>query len=507
MKVEFSGKSLRITFGYNPDLVSQIKAAPDGRRYNPKDRSWTLPLTGDNLRYLQALGAGDFSAEIQAIERPLDGTPNQVSWPVTPYTHQIRGVDYLINNESVYLGWEMGLGKTLAAIIGTDFAQRVLIVCPRAVVRTWCSELAKYAPGVEYAASVNEKKKTKKDLGRVSIVHYNMLIHCPEISKATWDTVIIDEAHWIKKSSAKRSKILHKICASASRRVLMSGTPVTQGPEDIFSQWLALDGGLTFGTSFYIFRSKYFVDRGRNFPDWQIRPGAADELHRKMGLRMDRKLKSECLDLPSKNYQTVYVDMTDEQAAAYKEMKRLLQVTLGNGDRIETNFAIVQLQKLNQITSGFIYADGVTHRMKHNKMAVLREIIEGQKKAVVWCLFREDIRAILAEFPEMNPVEVSDWERFQSEPGCRLLVSQVHAGGLGITLTASQLVVYYSQGYSLADRLQNEDRTHRIGTTGMVTYIDLVCPGTIDEDILKILHGKKQIANVLTGDMIKNLLS
>lgn len=512
MRTEIDGKSIVVSFGYNPDLVQQIKAAPDGRRYRARTKDWVLPLTADNLRHLQEIGAGDFSALVAEIEAPLKTTltgnpcPNlDIVWPVTPFAHQKTGYLYLACNNSVYLGWEMGLGKTLAVIMGAvipkyDANQSILIVCPRAVVRSWAAELKKYAPGVEFVCSVDEKKKTKKVLGPVTVCHYDQLLHHPELVNAPWDVVIIDEAHWIKNSSAKRSKLLHQITGRASTRVLMSGTPITQGPEDIFSQWLALDGGRTFGTSFYSFRAKFSVDRGHGFPDWQIRPGMEKLLHEKMLLKMDRRLKAECLDLPPKNYQTVYVDMTPEQGAAYKEMKKSLQVTLESGEEISTQYMIVQLQKLNQITSGFIYADGKTHHIPSNKMRVLRETIEGQKKVVVWCLFREDIRAIMEEFADMHPVEVEDWEIFQSDPSVNMLVGQVHAGGLGITLTASQLVVYYSQGYSLADRLQNEDRTHRIGTTGMVTYIDMVCPGTIDEDILTILAEKRKTADRLTGD-------
>lgn len=529
--VAFAGNKVVVKFPFNPQMVQLIKNAPDGYEFNKPRRAWLLPVTADNLRFLTAIGFGDFSGEIGRLESPLRllESTQMPEFKTKPYAHQERGLRLGLANEELFLGWEMGTGKTFTAIMtylgrmNAGQVKRLLVICPKCVVISWVNEFQKHA-GIEATTLVKTddpelptlpkpKRLARIKTAEILVMQYEGVIFTPELLLENWDMLILDESHYIKSYTAKRSKLIHKLAAGIRFKMLMTGTPVTSGPEDVFSQFYALDGGKTFGSSYYAFRARYFVNKGwGDIPDWQIRPGAIAELHQKITLKMDRVKKSECMDLPPKNYQVVYVDMTVEQARAYRQMEKEFMVEFqdrlgpdGKPSSVEVNYLITKMMKLNQITSGFIYdhdQEGreIVYRLESNRMKVLREQIEDKKKVIVWCLFRQDIHDVLAAFPEMNPVTTKEWKRFQADPSIRLIVGQVHAGGIGITLTEADFTVYYSQGYSLADRLQNEDRNHRIGTKSTVTYIDLVCPGTIDEDILTAIAEKREMAGALLGD-------
>ena len=530
MDIKKVKNKLHIKFGYqHPDfnkLLAAVRLCPDGRRWDKQNRRWVVPVTYDNLVHLRESGFPVEEEEIKKLDVQIEHGDNLdlsvfEDRGINFYEHQKYGLNILTNNPNIFLFWKMGLGKTLTAIISLEILfdrgeiEKALILCPNCVAKTWYNEFQKFSKlnPINCAGLSAKKRQLALDNFKVCILNYESVPYT-DIDDS-FDMLILDESHWVKNHQAQRTKKLIRISDGAKRKLLLTGTPVTQGPQDLFTQYRILDGGNTFGQNFWSFQQRYFKNVGYNYPDWQPIPEKEDELQEKMFKIMDKKLKKDCLDLPPKSYQTVYVELTAEQKRLYKQMEKELTAELSSGEIIDTNLAIVKLQKLNQITSGFLYVDGETERkaveIDHKKLDVLASLIEDKEKVVVWCLFKHDIKTILKKFSYMNPVTTSDWQEFQENPKHRLLVGQVHAGGIGITLTAASYVVYYSQGYSLADRLQNEDRTHRIGTTENVTYIDLVCPDTIDEDIKNIIEMKRANADNLLnsheGDILSDVLA
>ena len=235
---------------------------------------------------------------------------------------------------------------------------------------------------------------------------------------------------------------------------------------------------------------------------------------------MDRKLKKDCLDLPPKNYQRIMVDMTREQARIHQDFKKTMYAEI-RGEAVSVNYMLTKMMKLNQITSGFYYKEEIIDNkiikipleISHNKLNELKNIIDNNEKVVVWAIFKHDFKQIKKAFPETNPLAISGDETseekqynkniFHTDPSHRLLIIHPKAGGVGITITAANMVVYYSYDYSYINRSQSEDRTHRIGTIGTVTYVDLVCRSSIDETISKCVSNKRKTAeNIIdmTGD-------
>lgn len=513
MIIEKVGDKLRVRMGYSPDAVELIKQVPDGRRWLKTEKVWELPCTADNILFLIRefrVDCPELNTLLEKLRAPLRDTDcGKIESKTIPYAHQKHGYNLGMNNPKCALFWSMGTGKTWVAInclekrIRDGQVKNALIICPKSVISSWQNEFE-----IHGTIKPNIIKSKKQIPQGVCIVNYQLLIFIKEALMAQkWDMVIMDESTYIKSCHAQVTKFVWKLVKEIPFRMILTGTPVTQGCEDIFAQFMALDDGQTFGNSFFSFRNRYFVNRGFAYPDWQLRPGALEQIRDKMKTRSHRITKEQCLDLPPKNYQVLEVEMLPAQAKAYKEIEKEL-LTVIDDTTITINYLMTKLIKLSQITSGFIRHEGINIELKHDKLNTLLEILQDKPKAVIWCLFRRDIDVIMAALGN-DAVEISgdtplnkraeNIDSFQNG-NTRFLVGQIRAGGIGVTLTAANFVVYYSQGYSLNDRLQSEDRTHRIGTVGTVTYVDLVCPNTIDIEILKAIKDKKDVADYVTGD-------
>jgi SNF2 family DNA or RNA helicase len=202
-------------------------------------------------------------------------------------------------------------------------------------------------------------------------------------------------------------------------------------------------------------------------------------------------------------------------------MVRYAITEIENSEKITASIILVQLLRLSQITSGF--ATDVSHSevnfTENPKLDALEDILEdADGKIVIWARFRQDVRNILALCAKLEINAVSIWgeinetdrnnnvRKFQTDEDTRVIVGTAQTGGLGINLTAASTVIYFSNSYSLQDRLQSEDRVHRAGQTNKVTYIDILAKNTIDVGIAKILKSKKNIADIVTKDNLRELL-
>jgi SNF2 family DNA or RNA helicase len=232
-----------------------------------------------------------------------------------------------------------------------------------------------------------------------------------------------------------------------------------------------------------------------------------------------RVLKEDCLDLPSKNWTKRHITLSKEQQKVYSEMKKTALATL-NGKVTSTMTVITQLMRLQQITCGhFVADDGTTQEIKNNRITELMDVLdEIEGKAIIWGHWQKDIQNIVSEIEKVHgPGSVVSYygltpqedrqdniRKFQSDPKCRFMVGTPSTGGYGITLTAANTVIYYSNGYDLEKRLQSEDRAHRIGQKQTVTYVDLICEDTVDEKIVKSLRDKINIASEVLGEELKD---
>ena len=249
-----------------------------------------------------------------------------------------------------------------------------------------------------------------------------------------------------------------------------------------------------------------------------------DELNEKLERFSYRVLKDECLDLPNKIYLKRNVELTDEQARVYKQMKKLALAQLDTGELATTQSVLTQIMRLQQICCGFFQPDdSEIEELPSKRMDALLDVIEeAQGKVIIWASWTHDIRkitkaledgfgsdAVAAYFGETKQDERQDIvNRFQDKDDpLRFFVGQPRTGGFGLTLTAANTVIYYSNQYDLEIRLQSEDRAHRIGQRNAVTYVDLIAPKTVDEQVIKALKQKMVLSGAVLNEEVRKWLT
>jgi SNF2 family DNA or RNA helicase len=306
-------------------------------------------------------------------------------------------------------------------------------------------------------------------------------------------------------------------------RRIMTGSPVTRNPLDLFSQCYFLDPFHLNHESYYSFRMRYAIMKTANIAGRKIQLVSGfrnlGELSEKLKPFSYRVLKEDCLDLPDKIYMKRQIKLSSEQLKVYDQMRKEALATL-NGKKVTTVNALTQLMRLHQITCGhFTSDDGMTQSIKNNRINELMDVLEETEgKAIIWAHYQYDITNIIKEVVKVHgPGSIVDYygltpqderqpniKKFQSDPKCRFMVGTPSTGGYGITLTAANTVIYYSNGYDLEKRLQSEDRAHRIGQKKSVTYVDILADKTVDEKIVKSLRKKINIASEVLGEELKS---
>ena len=341
---------------------------------------------------------------------------------------------------------------------------------------------------------------------------------------------VLDESARIKTPGAKRTKRILASAKYAPYRRVLTGTPVANSPFDVFTQLKFLDSEIwaPFGCSnFYAFKTRFGewvqqkLGSGRSFPKL-IQYKNLDVLHKVVDSMGSRMLKEDVLDLPPKLYQKRYFEATPEQTKAIKTLKEQLYLETEDGKEVTAMLAITQLLRAQQILSGFMGVDGeegeIVELKKNPRLDTLMEIVEDcPHKMIVWARFRHDIDNICKALKaaEISHVRydgaVGSDERevardsFQKEDA-KVFVANPACAGEGLTLHAARTVIYFTNNFKLTDRLQSEDRAHRIGQEFPVNYIDIICSGTIDEKIVAALRDKLDIASIVTGDTLKEWL-
>ena len=335
--------------------------------------------------------------------------------------------------------------------------------------------------------------------------------------------MVVDESTTIKNPKAKRTKNIIQLADRAQYRRILTGSPVTKNPLDLYSQCEFLSPYLLDFTSYYAFRNRYALMKTIHVQGRSIQVvdkfQNLKELSEQLKLFSYRVLKEDCLDLPDKIYMKRAISLTDEQQKVYKQMKEQALAIL-NKKTVTTVNALTQLMRLQQITCGhFVADDGTTQEIKNNRLNELMDILdEVEGKAIIWVHWQKDVQIIKkALIKEYGPGSVVDYygltpqdqrdknkEAFQNDSKVRYFVGTAQTGGYGLTLTAANTVIYYSNGYDLEKRIQSEDRAHRIGQKKSVTYVDILAEETVDEKIVKSLRKKINIASEVMGEELRS---
>ena len=466
-----------------------------------------------------------------------------------PYDHQVTALEKSWDKEEYAYFMEMGTGKSkvlvdnIAMLYDKGKINGALIIAPKGVYRNWFrQEIPNHLPcHIDHHVSIWTATTSKaKDKEYQLLFETGFDLHILIMNVEAFSTkkglefatkflnchnslMAVDESTTIKTPSAKRTKAILNLGKMAKYRRILTGSPVTKSPLDLYTQCGFLDGYLLGFDSYYAFRNRYAVMVERNFGGRRVQIPKGykrlGELSDKLKPFSYRVLKEDCLDLPDKIYIKREVDLTDEQKSTYVTMKSAALAQL-NGKMATAPHVLTQIMRLHQITCGHLKNDDDTiTEIKNNRISSLLEILEEvEGKVIIWANYVYDIKRIvkaiglkygedtIVQYYGAIPAEQrqKNIEEFQDlNSPVRFFVGNPQTGGYGITLTAANNVVYYSNGYDLEKRLQSEDRAHRIGQKKSVTYVDLVAPKTVDEKIKRALRKKINIATEIMGEELR----
>jgi len=527
-------QNLRNFPGFSKWIGRKMMFSPTGANIKHIQKHWPDAQWDEESKfildnYIMSLRAAEDREKFSVPEN------DDYMFETKPFEHQRRAFYMSRDKDNFALLMEQGTGKTkiiidtAAYLYAKSKITALVIIAPNGVHRNWLRNeipfhLPEWCPRktIYYSASMKKKDMeewagVQKSSDSLKVFSFNVegfvskkaqnLISKIMISENV--LLVVDESSRIKRPGAKRTKFITQIGKQAKYRRILTGTPVTKGPEDVYSQFKFLDPYILGYESFYSFRARYCVMGG--FENRQIIAyNNIDELTKNIEGHSYRVLKKDCLDLPDKIYQRAYVELSEAQRRLYNTMKDDW-VADHQEDTIEAPEAITRLLRLQQITCGWFPSETpVPIDEKNPRLELLKELLSDiDGKVIIWARFRADLKAIEDELGKLavayhggvsNDARANAVDSFQNDPKIRYFVGQPQSGGIGLTLTAASYAIYYSNSFDLEVRLQSEDRCHRIGTTNNVTYIDIEANKTIDKKIIKALRDKKSLADMVTKD-------
>ncbi len=474
---------------------------------------------------------------------------------IDPFKHQIDHLLEHVNDKAWGLLWEQGTAKTKPVIETAAFQfangqiNGLLVVAPPGVERNWnTDEIPKHLPP-EYALDTmvqvfsTSRKHTQPHIRAMNalmrhdglavlLISYNAFM-TKEGKKIVWDflkkrdvLMVLDEAHNIKSPNAKRTKSIIAAGKYPKMKRILTGTPIAVGPFDLYSQikfldeWFWKNKGIHGSVEFRNYFGRWFTaEEHKKLHGWDpgydklIEYQNLDELTEWLKEISDRVLKDDVLDLPPKLYQKRYFDMSTTQKAAYAELRQEMMLEIGD-NLVTAELPIVMLLRLQQIACNYVPVaqDEPVHMFgnKNPRLELMEDIRDSfHTPGIVWGRFRHDVDQLMdllgkeaVRYDGSVDEDQAERNKLAFQRGdAKWFVGTAAKGGPGLTLTQAKQMIYYSNSFKLIDRLQSEDRCHRAGMDEHpVTYIDIVCNGTVDEKIVENLRGKRDIAQLIQGD-------
>ena len=467
-----------------------------------------------------------------------------------PYAHQIKALEKSVDKKNYAYFMEMGTGKSkvlvdnMSMLYDKGKINGALIIAPKGVYNNWFTQeipihLASHIQPKMVLWTASTSKAKDKEYQSLFATGYDLHILIMNVEALSTDKgrlfagkflrahraiMAIDESTTIKTPTAKRTKAIVALGKEAYYKRILTGSPVTKSPLDLFSQCAFLNEELLESGSYYSFKNRYAVMKTHNFGGRRVQLVHSyqrlDELAEILKGFSYRVLKEDCLDLPDKVYIKREVELSKEQKEAYSTMKSAALASI-KGKMATAPHVLTQMMRLHQITCGHLKNDdGTITDIKSNRIKALLEVLEEvEGKVIIWANYVYDIKQIVNvisdEYGDDSIVQYygavdaekrqDNIKKFQDPNSkARFFIGNPQTGGYGITLTAASNVIYYSNGYDLEKRLQSEDRAHRIGQKKSVTYVDLIAPKTVDEKIRKALRKKINIATQVMGEELRD---
>ena len=461
-----------------------------------------------------------------------------------PFEHQREALKRGAESKNFAYFMEMGTGKTKVSIDNASYLftqnkiKNVIVIAPNSVYLNWKKEIETHC-SVDYKIMAHKVDKINSPIFNdplqltwylynvEAMSHKSGLKKVKEILTAADETMmIIDEATTIKNRTAKRTKNIIELGKTVAYKRLLTGSPVTKSPLDLYSQVAFLDKSLLGHSSFYTFRARYAVmheidmgGRSVMLPKYYTN---LEELEKNIKTFSYRCRKVECLDLPEKLYTQYYINLKEEHQQAYDRLRKNAWAVIQN-EEVSYSNKLTEILKLHQCVNGHVKTDdGKIIEFDDPKLDQLMEVIEeNEGKFIIWANYIYNIEKIIKILQDRYGIDsvvsvygavdaeqrIKNVKRFENDDAVRFFVGNPSTGGYGLNLVSASYVVYYSNSYNLEVREQSEDRAHRIGQDKNVLVIDLIIRGTVDEMIISALKGKIKLSAKTLGEEAKKWLS
>jgi len=438
--------------------------------------------------------------------------------------YQKKGTQFLRRKERAGLFDEQGLGKSkqvidaVAAEMAAGSIRGAVIVCPNGLKSNWAAEIEKFSslPFTVFGSGRAARRSAFTAMrAAFYVINYEAIPAEMASLKALLQfkpmALILDESHRIKTPGAKVTKAIHKLRSHAVRRYILSGTPVANKPDDLWSQMFFLDDGAALGDSFESFERTYKAGRS----GYQ----RMDDLRERIAPNTLRRTKDKSLKLPPKTYTRISVPLAPTQGTMYETMRKDLELSVRKmpGAQVmeQAEAILARMVRLAQLASNPALLDA-NYREVPAKLALLDNLLAKTLKApgrkvIVWSSFVENIRGMAARYKKYKPVviygEMDNSARdksvraFRSDPTVRLLIANPAAAREGLTLTEANVAVYLDRTFNLVDYLQSQDRIHRISQTKPCEIVLLIAKDTVDEFIDFSLEQKHRLARFAQKDV------
>lgn len=552
-----------------PYVLNDLARSFPNRKFSRKVGKWIAPAIRVNVLHIREHSSDGTMVLTESAEEFVRSfskrsvVPNRIPFPADfvfktiPRPYQKQVLDDLWGAPMGAIFADMGLGKSKMAIdmaaarFQRGLLNTLLVICPASLRSNWIEQMEDHCPvpwNHFIIDTTQSKFRVKFDKFLDCVDHKLALVAVGVESLSTSKTaieavkdvigylrcmVVVDESHNIKNPKAKRTETVSSLASVAPYKWIMTGTSISNGIEDLYAQFNFLDENIMGVGSFEAFKARYVIYGGfenrkvvgyRNVPELMdlIRPWVVE-------LRKKDHLK----ELPDKMYETRNVTLTPEQKKIYRDVKEqgLLDLKAAGSDVSTTFKSILQVSlALQQIAGGFAsHTDDDKHRNiteivpweRNPKVQELLQIIEGSdSRMIIWAKYTEEIKAVMKAltatygpkcavpyYGAVNMAERDANKKAFLSGAARFFVGNPLAGGSGLTLNCSDLVVYYSNSFKMVDRLQSEDRNHRIGQKNAVTYVDIPAKGTIDMTILAALRRKEGMLNFVKDSMRKRTMA
>jgi len=446
-----------------------------------------------------------------------------------PLPHQVEAINYIQHHTYTALFDEQGLGKTKAVIEGlsNNFREGLidggLIICKKNLISNWQEEIQTHSYLKSIVLKGTSKERGQKFMGftHFYIINYEgvkgEIERLKLFLKVRRIAIVLDESHTIKNPKSQVSRAVVILSTLAVKRVIISGTPVANKPEDLWAQFFFLDQGKLLGDDFLKFKRRFRINIHQ---DPEIAEEALKSLRLLIKENSIRRKKGDVLELPEKTFFDTPIELSSKQSQIYHAIRDELRLEIKNisGEIVldDSSELLKKLLRLCQAASNPRLFDK-SYDEQPAKFRALKDLIEKilskKEKVIVWTSFIGNIKLLKNDLKDYGicevygdlpiAVRVRNIEKFKTDSTCRVLVANPAAAREGLTLTVANNAIYLDRNFNLVDYLQSQDRIHRISQSKPCSIFKFIARGTIDEYIDEIISRKDYLAAFVEGDRSK----